>query len=206
MAQPQNGIAQGGGKPIPGTDTTGSLTKLPYGPGAGGGGSPINPKVWGVCGLRGLSGIFDNSTVARIVVESGYYQVQRIWSSRHDTQPAYWPVVQWTCKPLTAFTKAKSGWSVFDAPVVTASGGGVPMSPTPIPGSGSQYACVCAGVEGGFRKHRTRTRKILCTRRSMRRYQPLWHLRSPPRLRRSGPMPGAADLRPPPGRGNIKPR
>ena len=66
--------------------TCSSDTKLPAGPGPGGGGVPINPNDYGMCGLLHLSGTFDSSTVARIIVGAdGYYHVHRAWSTIRTT-------------------------------------------------------------------------------------------------------------------------
>jgi hypothetical protein len=149
------GSGGGKGTPIPGTNLMGTNVKLPYGPGLTGGHEPaIDPAKWGLCGLLGLSGTFDNSTLVRIVVQEGFYTVVTQYSNSHNLQPGYWPRYTWTCVDLTAFKNAspRSGWNVFEASPLTVGGGA--SQDVQIPGSGSSsrstYVCIWAGVSGGL--------------------------------------------------------
>src|SRR5579862_2137583 len=98
LAQPFVKTITGPGKKIPGTDTMGTDTNLGFGPGTGKGSGHIKPAV---CGLLGLSGIYDNDTVVRIVVENNQYHIIRRWSVAHASQPEYWVGVVGTCVELT---------------------------------------------------------------------------------------------------------
>jgi len=138
----------GPGKRIPGTDSMGTDTNLGFGPGTGKGSGHIKPAI---CGLLGLSGIFDNATVVRIEVENDYYHLVRRWSVAHSSQPAYWVGAVATCVEFAQFkmTPPRSDWRVFAAPPAASSGGGTGTY-IPISGSGTQYACIWAGVAGSL--------------------------------------------------------
>jgi hypothetical protein len=139
----------GPGKKIPGTDLMGTDTNLGFGP-PGPGHGHIKPAI---CGLLGLSGIFDNASVVRIEVKNDYYHLVRLWSEAHKSQPAYWVGAVINCVPFnnTQFKNLppRSDWRVFPAPPAPSSGGGIGTDIS-IPGSGTQYACIWAGVAGGL--------------------------------------------------------
>jgi hypothetical protein len=61
-------------------NTVGCYTTLHVGPGTGSGGG-FNPKDRGLCGLWGLSGTFDNDSIAKIVVQDGYYTLETFGSN-----------------------------------------------------------------------------------------------------------------------------
>lgn len=123
-------------------DTCSSYTPLPVGPGSGG--SPINPNDAGMCGLLHISGTFDNSTAALIVVRDGYYAVYKAWSASNTS-----PNVEWTCERFTEFSGLPpiSDLQVFTGPLVTASGGGSDSKAA----GGAGSACIWAGVMGALR-------------------------------------------------------
>jgi hypothetical protein len=127
-----------------GNDTCTSVTPLPVGPGQGGG-SVINPRDYGMCGLLHLAGTFENSTTARIIVAAdGYYAVETSWRG----SPTAGPAVEWTCVHFTDFTGLPpvSDGATFQAPVVFASSGS--MTTNKVGGMGD--ACIWAGLRGGL--------------------------------------------------------
>jgi hypothetical protein len=137
-----HGIANGLVSCDPANDTCSSYTPLPVGP--GGGGSPINPNDAGMCGLLHISGTFDNSAAALIVVRDGYYAVYKAWSASNTS-----PNIEWTCVRFTEFSGLPpiSDLQVFIGPLVSASGGG--SDSKGVGGAGS--ACIWAGVMGALR-------------------------------------------------------
>jgi hypothetical protein len=128
-----------------------SDTPLPVGPGPGGGGRPINPDNYGMCGLLGLSGHFDAQTIVRIKIgANGLYEVHRQWLG---TSNATQPVVDWTCIHLKDFTgplPVPGKFATKEPPPVMTHGG--PRNEVQL-SSGSRMfgtACIWAGVAGGL--------------------------------------------------------
>lgn len=127
----------------PGNNTSTSYYPLPVGPGAGGG-SKINPNDYGMCGLLSLSGAFDPSTAARIVVApDGYYAVYRAWLGASKSGGLK---VGWTCVRFTDFTglPAISNGETFEPPPVGNGGGAATQKLI----GGYADACIWAGISG----------------------------------------------------------
>ncbi len=144
-AQPVTGHASGGGQLDPNDSTRSSYTPLPVGP-AGGGGTAINPNDYGMCGVQSLAGAFDRSTVAQIVVVSGYYHVYRRWpASQIDG-----PTVVWTCVRFSQFTGVPPSVDAgtFLPPTKVTAASGVLVKDNSV--GGFTQACVWAGLAGSL--------------------------------------------------------
>ncbi len=136
--------------------TWSSIKPLPVGPGPGmGHGRHVNLNDYGMCGILSLSGVFNNSTFARLIVgENGYYAVYA--SSTGGPQNV--PKVGYTCVHLTDFTGLPPNldFEVSDAPAVTASGANAPALTAGAASSNTKQigaradACIWAGVTGGL--------------------------------------------------------
>jgi hypothetical protein len=126
-------------------NTVGCYTTLHVGPGTGSGGG-FNPKDRGLCGLWGLSGTFDNNSIAKIVVQDGYYTLETFGSN-----PKQIPEAWMTCVLLSDLTTVEpsktTNWSVFETPTMTSTG--APETKR-INNPAPQYACIWAGVVGGL--------------------------------------------------------
>jgi len=121
-----------------------SDTPLGVGPGPGAGGRPMNPADYGMCGALHVSGPFNNSTVARIIVGAdGYYHVHRSWVGSATAGPH----LEWTCVLFTDFTGLPldyvAGLGTYQPPPVTAKSGGRATNMI-----GPSDACIWAGLAG----------------------------------------------------------
>ena len=140
------GVADGPATCDANTKICTSNTPLKVGPAPGGGGAPVNPADYGMCGLLHMSGTFNASTSVRVVVESdGYYGVERTWS---ETNPAGAPKVVWTCVLFTDFTGLAYEYvNVLStsAETLTAKSGGKATNMV-----GPSDACIWAGLAGAL--------------------------------------------------------
>jgi hypothetical protein len=158
LSQAHAGVTTGSTKHcVPTQDADGTwscYTPTPVGPGPGGGdGTPISPNDYGMCGLLSLSGNFNNSSAAEIVVRNGYYTVFTRGKTKFDL-----PVVDYTCVYFTDFTglPPNSEGEANQSPTETASPGPVMAAI-----GNNQQACIWAGVAGGFTQFNFATAQFL---------------------------------------------